>query len=43
MTPTSAAAGLDAEVVDLDGATMLPGFIDTHPHLLHLFSATTAV
>ena len=29
------AAGPDAEVVDLDGATMLPGFIDTHPHLLH--------
>lgn len=24
-----------AEVVDLDGATMLPGFIDTHPQLVH--------
>lgn len=29
------AAGPDADIVDLDGATMLPGFIDTHPHLLH--------
>lgn len=29
------AAGPDADVVDLDGATVLPGFIDTHPHLLH--------
>ncbi|MDO3635349.1 amidohydrolase [Mycolicibacterium arseniciresistens] len=29
------AAGPDADVVDLDGATVLPGFVDTHPHLLH--------
>ncbi|MDX1882578.1 amidohydrolase [Mycobacterium sp. NPDC051804] len=28
-------AGPDAAVVDLDGATVMPGFIDTHPHLLH--------
>ncbi|BBY96480.1 hypothetical protein MGALJ_61490 (plasmid) [Mycobacterium gallinarum] len=28
-------AGPDATVVDLDGATVMPGFIDTHPHLLH--------
>lgn len=30
-----AAAGSDARVIDLDGCSMLPGFIDTHPHLLH--------
>ena len=29
------AAGAGASVVDLDGATMLPGFVDTHPHLFH--------
>jgi len=28
-------AGAGATVVDLDGATLLPGFIDTHPHLFH--------
>ncbi len=28
-------AGPDAEVVNLDGASVLPGFIDTHPHLMH--------
>ena len=29
------AAGRRAVVVDLDGATVLPAFIDTHPHLMH--------
>jgi hypothetical protein len=24
-----------AETVDLDGATVMPGLIDTHPHLMH--------
>jgi hypothetical protein len=28
-------AGAGAERVDLHGATVLPGLIDTHPHLLH--------
>jgi predicted amidohydrolase YtcJ len=30
-----AAAGVDARVVELEGATVLPGLIDTHPHLMH--------
>ncbi len=30
-----AAAGSGAREIDLDGATALPGLIDTHPHLLH--------
>jgi predicted amidohydrolase YtcJ len=28
-------AAKGAQIVDLDGATLLPGLIDTHPHLLH--------
>jgi predicted amidohydrolase YtcJ len=28
-------AGTDAETVDVQGATVLPGLIDTHPHLMH--------
>ena len=28
-------AGANAEIVDLRGATLLPGLIDTHPHLMH--------
>jgi len=28
-------AGRGAEQVDVRGATVLPGFVDTHPHLLH--------
>lgn len=34
-------AGPGAEEVDLRGATVLPGLIDTHPHLLH-FGAFSA-
>jgi len=30
-----AAAGRDARIVDVAGATIMPGLIDTHPHLLH--------
>lgn len=29
------AAGRDARIVDVGGATIMPGLIDTHPHLLH--------
>ncbi len=29
------AAGAAARTVDLDGATVLPGLIDTHPHVMH--------
>jgi len=29
------AAGTDAEIVDLDGATLMPGLIDSHPHAMH--------
>jgi predicted amidohydrolase YtcJ len=28
-------AGPGAERVDLQGATLMPGLIDTHPHVLH--------
>jgi predicted amidohydrolase YtcJ len=31
----AAIAAEDAEQVDLRGATLLPGLIDAHPHLLH--------
>ena len=36
-----AAAGRDAEEVDLRGAVVMPGLVDTHPHLMHfgVFSA----
>jgi predicted amidohydrolase YtcJ len=30
-----AVAGPDARLVNLDGATVLPGLVDTHPHLMH--------
>lgn len=30
------AAGAGSRVVDLDGATIMPGLIDTHPHVMHL-------
>jgi predicted amidohydrolase YtcJ len=30
-----AAAGPDARLVDIGGATVLPGLVDTHPHLMH--------
>ena len=29
------AAGAGAQVVDLAGATLMPGLVDTHPHLIH--------
>jgi len=35
LSEVTRAAGPDADVVDLDGATVLPGLIDTHPHLMH--------
>jgi predicted amidohydrolase YtcJ len=30
-----ASAGPDSRIIDLNGYTIVPGFIDTHPHLLH--------
>ena len=30
-----ASAGSESHVVDLAGSTVIPGLIDTHPHLLH--------
>jgi len=30
-----ASAGPDSRVIDLNGYTIVPGLIDTHPHLLH--------
>jgi predicted amidohydrolase YtcJ len=35
-----AVAGRGAERVDLAGATLMPGLIDTHPHLLHFGGLT---
>src|SRR5215208_7865402 len=37
-----AAAGGDARVVDLGGATVIPGLVDTHPHLMHFGALTEA-
>ncbi len=36
-----AAAGKSCHIIDLDGATLCPGLIDTHPHMMHfgLFDA----
>jgi predicted amidohydrolase YtcJ len=31
----AAAVGQGARSVDLDGATVLPGLVDTHPHVMH--------
>lgn len=36
-------AGAGAEVVDVDGATIIPGLIDTHPHVLHFGARERAV
>jgi predicted amidohydrolase YtcJ len=38
-----AAAGSDARVVDVAGATVMPGLIDTHPHLMHFAAREHAV
>jgi predicted amidohydrolase YtcJ len=38
-----ALAGPGAEQVDLDGATAMPGLIDTHPHVLHFGARERAV
>ena len=35
-------AGADAKRIDLLGATLMPGLIDTHPHLLHFFGRTNS-
>lgn len=39
----AAAADTGARVVDLDGATVAPGLIDTHPHLLHFAAEADGV
>jgi predicted amidohydrolase YtcJ len=31
----SSLAGRDARAIDVEGATVMPGLIDTHPHLMH--------
>ncbi|MDH4148418.1 MAG: amidohydrolase family protein, partial [Acidimicrobiia bacterium] len=39
----AALAGGDADVVDLGDAVLLPGLIDTHPHVLHFGARERAV
>jgi len=39
----AALAGQGARRVDLDGATVMPGLVDTHPHLIHWSAFTHAV
>lgn len=39
----TALAGRDAQVVDVDGQTIMPGLIDTHPHLLHFAARAYAM
>ncbi|MDG2113562.1 MAG: hypothetical protein P8N02_13230, partial [Actinomycetota bacterium] len=36
-------AGREAERIDVDGATVIPGLIDTHPHVLHFGARERAV
>ncbi len=42
-TDMSVLAGDAADAVDLDGATVIPGLIDTHPHVLHFGARERAV
>ena len=36
-------AGKDAQIIDVDGQTVMPGLIDTHPHLLHFAARAYAL
>jgi predicted amidohydrolase YtcJ len=36
-------AGRDARTIDVQGATIMPGLVDTHPHVLHFAARLRAV
>jgi predicted amidohydrolase YtcJ len=38
-----ALAGRDAHTIDVQGATVMPGLVDTHPHVLHFAARQRAV